>query len=140
VTFPSSKSELKIDNIVFKYVNVNVGNPHCVIFNQKLDKKNILKYGKVIEHHPLFPNKTNVQYVEVIDRSHIKILIWERGAGYTLSSGSSSIACAAAAYHLGLCDQDITVSMLGGELFISFDESFNALMKGKARKVFEGII
>lgn len=140
VTFPSNKAELKIDNTILNYVLVDIGNPHCVIFNQKFDKECILKYGKIIEHHPLFQNKTNVQFINIKDRSNIEILIWERGAGYTLASGSSSIACAGAAYHLGLCDENITVHMPGGELFISFDEQFNALMKGKVSKVFEGQI
>lgn len=140
VTFPSNKAELKIDNTILNYVLVDIGNPHCVIFNQKFDNECILKYGKIIEHHPFFPNKTNVQFINIKDRSNIEILIWERGAGYTLASGSSSIACAGAAYHLGLCDENITVHMPGGELFISFDEQFNALMKGKASKVFEGQI
>ena len=140
VTFPSNKAELKIDNTILKYVLVDVGNPHCVVFHQKFDKECILKYGKNIEHHPLFPNKTNVQFIHIKDRINIEILIWERGAGYTLASGSSSIACAAAAYHLGLCDENITVHMPGGSLFISFDEQFNALMKGKSGKVFEGIL
>ena len=140
VTFPSNKATLKIDNTTLTYINVDIGNPHCVVYNQKLDKEYILKYGPIIENHPLFPNKTNVQFINIIDRENIEILIWERGAGYTLASGSSSVASAASAYHLGLCDESVTVHMPGGKLFISFDEQFNALMKGKAGKVFEGTL
>lgn len=140
VTFPSNKAKLRINNTLLSYVKVDIGNPHCVVFHQKLEKENILKYGKSIEEHSLFPNKTNVQFINIIDRANIEILIWERGAGYTLASGSSSVASAAAACHLGFCDEQITVHMPGGSLSISFDEEFNALMKGKTGRVFEGEI
>lgn len=140
VNFPRSDKVLEVDQKLFEYINVDVGNPHCVIFNQKLEEKEIKRYGSLIENHFLFENRTNVQFIKILDRTNIEILIWERGAGYTLASGSSSIATAAAAYYLNLCDKEVTVHMPGGDIFISFDSNFNACMKGKANKIFEGTI
>ena len=91
-----------------------------------------------MESHALFPNRINLQLVEVLSRSAIKIEIWERGAGYTLASGSSSCAAAAAAYKLGLTDSHVTVMMPGGELDIRIDEEDgNIFMRGSAASVFE---
>jgi diaminopimelate epimerase len=77
------------------------------------------KYGAELENHPNFPNRTNVQFLQVLNSNRIKIEIWERGAGYTLASGSSSSAAGAVARKMGLCDEDITVEMPGGEIFFT---------------------
>ena len=105
---------------------VNVGNPHCVLIRQNISEELCKELGPVLENHQLFPNKTNVQFVQVLDRSNIKIAIWERGAGYTWASGTSSCAASCVAYKLGLVDQDITVQMQGGELNVKIcpDELF----------------
>ena len=94
---------------------VNVGNPHCVIIKDSISEKYIKKLGPVLENHILFPNGTNVQLLQVLDKSNIKIEIWERGVGYTLSSGTSSLATSCIAYKLGLVDHKITVHMAGGD-------------------------
>lgn len=86
----------------------------------------------------MFPNRTNVQFLKVLDRSNIQIEIWERGAGYTLASGSSSCAAAAVARKLGLCDSQITVHVPGGRVGISVDENFSAVMTGPVTRVGEG--
>ena len=91
-----------------------------------------------MENHPLFPNRTNVQFVKVLDRNNIRIEIWERGAGYTLASGSSSSAAAAVAKKLGLCDSPVTVHMPGGRLHISIDEHFAITMTGPVTRIAEG--
>ena len=96
------------------------------------------KYGPLLEVHPLFPNRTNVQFVKILDRNNIRIEIWERGAGYTLASGSSSSAAAAVARKLGLCDSSITVHMPGGKLHISIDEDFSVTMTGPVTRIAEG--
>jgi len=96
--------------------------------------------GPLIERDPRFPNRTNVQFMKVLDRSNIQIEIWERGAGYTLASGSSSSAAAAVAHRLGLCDDHVTVHMPGGELDIRISEDFSVRMTGPVTKIAEGIL
>ncbi|HEU5323314.1 MAG TPA: diaminopimelate epimerase, partial [Methylomirabilota bacterium] len=98
---------------------VSVGNPHCVVFVDRLDPAECRRLGPRLERHPAFPQRTNVQLARVADRSTLDILIWERGAGYTLASGSSSCAAASAAVRNGRCTHGrVTVRMPGGELVI----------------------
>jgi len=132
--------EIPISGKVFKFCAATVGNPHCVILTNELSPVDAQHYGPLIEIHPWFPNRTNVQFMRVIDRGNIQVEIWERGAGYTLASGSSSVAAAAVAYKLGLCDSEITVHMPGGELKISFSNGFQATMTGPVTKVCEGVM
>ena len=94
-----------------------------------------MEFGSSLENHPNFPNRTNVQFLEIIDRNRIKIEIWERGAGYTLASGSSSSAAGAVARKMGLCDENITVEMPGGEIGLIIDDDYNVQMTGPATKV-----
>jgi len=98
------------------------------------------KRGPLIEYELRFLNRTNVQFMQVLDRENIQIEIWERGAGYTLSSGSSSCAAAAVAYRLGLCDGNITVHMPGGKLEISIEDDFEISMTGPVAKVWQGYL
>ena len=98
------------------------------------------RLGPFIEHDSRFPNRTNVQFMEVLDRHNIKIEIWERGAGYTLASGSSSCAAATVAYRLALCDSKITVHMPGGNIDIALGADYSVRMTGPVAKVFEGTI
>jgi diaminopimelate epimerase len=97
-----------------------------------------LKFGPALEVHSNFPNRTNVQFMKVLDRGNIQIEIWERGAGYTLASGSSSSASAAVAHKLGLCDRHIDVHMPGGVISIEISEDFSILMTGPVTPVAEG--
>ena len=94
-----------------------------------------MELGPTLENHSNFPNRTNVQFLQVIDRNRIKIEIWERGAGYTLASGSSSSAAGAVARKMGLCDENITVEMPGGEIGLLIDDGFNVQMTGPATRV-----
>jgi diaminopimelate epimerase len=98
------------------------------------------RYGPDIEVHPQFPRKTNVQFLQVIDRKNIRIEIWERGAGYTLASGSSSSAAAAVAHRLGLVDADVTVHMPGGQIGILIAPDYAIRMTGTVNKVAEGVL
>src|SRR5439155_11733163 len=107
-----------------------VGNPHCVLPLPKISPDLARQLGPLLETHARFPNRTNVQLMKVIDRNNIQIEIWERGAGYTLASGSSSSAAAAVAHRLGLCDADITVHMPGGTIAIEIGEGFAIRMTG----------
>lgn len=131
---------IEIDGHNLKFCAATVGNPHCVILSEKLSPEEALLYGPKIEIDPRFPHRTNVQFMQVLDRSNIQIEIWERGAGYTLASGSSSSAAAAVARRLGLCDSDITVHMPGGQIQIQFDDDFAATMTGPVTKICDGNI
>jgi diaminopimelate epimerase len=97
------------------------------------------KYGYELEVHPTFPNRTNVQFMKVLDRNNIQIEIWERGAGYTFASGSSSSAAAAVAHRLDLCDSSISVHMQVGLIAIEISDGFLVTMTGAVTKVAEGI-
>lgn len=119
---------------------VSVGNPHCVIFRDKLSQAEILKHGAEIENHPVFPNRINVQFAKVISRKEVEILIWERGAGYTLASGSSSCAVAAIAVKKGLADRNLTLKMPGGTLQIDIDEAWNIRMEGEVKEIASGYL
>ncbi|MDF1522517.1 MAG: diaminopimelate epimerase [Trueperaceae bacterium] len=119
---------------------VTVGNPHCVVFVDAPTEALAGRLGPALERHPLFPRRTNVQFVRVVDRGHLEMVIWERGAGYTLASGSSACGAAAAAVRLGLCDEDVTVAMPGGELAIGVGAGFKVTMLGPVGKVAEGIV
>ena len=91
---------------------VSVGNPHCVILKESLDRDEIKKYGSKIENYHMFPNRINVQFAKVINRNEVEILIWERGAGFTLASGSSSCAVASVLRKKGLVENEVTIIML----------------------------
>ena len=122
------------------FTAVTVGNPHCVIHRDDASADLARRLGPLIETHPSFPRRTNVQFVRVLDPHRIQIEIWERGAGYTLASGSSSCAAAAASVKLGLCSGDVAVSMPGGTLEIGVRPDFSISMLGPVEKVAEGTL
>jgi diaminopimelate epimerase len=124
----------------FSFCAATVGNPHCVMLLSEISETMARQFGPLLEVHPNFPNRTNVQFLKVLDRNNIQIEIWERGAGYTLASGSSSSASAAVAHKLGLCDGSITVHMPGGKLAIEIGKDFDVLMTGPVTKVSEGVM
>lgn len=119
---------------------VSMGNPHCVVLREELNVDEIKKYGKFIETHSQFPNKINVQFAKVISRSEAEILIWERGAGFTLASGSSSCAVACVLKKRNLVDNKVTIKMPGGQLLIEIDEAWNVRMTGFVRQIAEGYL
>lgn len=129
--------EIEVGGKVYRFYAATVGNPHCVLPLEKISPELAREIGPVLETHPLFPNRTNVQLLKILDRKNIQIEIWERGAGYTLASGSSSSAAAAAARKMGACDGDITVHMPGGKLRIQVAEDFGITMTGPATRVGE---
>lgn len=124
----------------FTYCAATIGNPHCVIPLPEISPALAHQYGASIETHPNFPRKTNVQFLHVLDRANIRIEIWERGAGYTLASGSSSSAAAAVAHKLGLVDRQLTVHMPGGEIGIEIGPDFSIMMTGTVNKVADGVM
>lgn len=119
---------------------VSVGNPHCVVLREKLDEEEIKRVGTLIENHPMFPNRINVQFVKVISRDEVEALIWERGAGFTQASGSSSSAIAAVLVKKELVNRTISVRMPGGTLKIEVDESWNIQLTGEVREIASGIL
>lgn len=121
-----------------KITAVSVGNPHCVVFVDELDEAQIRKLGPLLETHELFPNRINVQFAKPISRDRVQILIWERGAGYTLASGSSSCAVASACVKNGFTDGSVTVSMPGGELDINIRDDWTIKMRGAVEEVAVG--
>jgi diaminopimelate epimerase len=122
----------------FTFSAATIGNPHCVLLVPDLSPELARHYGPAIEVHPLFPRKTNVQFLQVIDRGTIQIEIWERGAGYTLASGSSSSAAAAVAHRLGLVDRAVQVRMPGGTIAIRIGDDFAITMTGSVTRVADG--
>jgi diaminopimelate epimerase len=119
---------------------VSVGNPHCVVIKDVLDEKEIRKYGPLLENHPLFPNRINVQFAKVLSDHDAQILIWERGAGFTLASGSSSCAASSVLVKKGLIKGDLTMHMQGGTLKIEIDKDYNIRMTGEVREIARGVL
>ena len=116
---------------------VSIGNPHCVIPMEDISKVKVCEIGQYSERADYFPNRINTQIVKVIDRNNIQIEIFERGAGYTLASGSSSCAAAGAVFRLGHVDNDITVHMPGGNIKIEISDDFDVFMTGSVCSVGE---
>jgi diaminopimelate epimerase len=119
---------------------LSVGNPHCVIRRDDVSPDQAKRLGPELESHPRFPERTNVQLVKVLARSRLQLEIWERGAGYTLASGSSACAAAAAAVRWGACDGEVVVEMPGGSLEVRVGPDLDLTMAGPAAKVFEGAL
>jgi diaminopimelate epimerase len=119
---------------------VSVGNPHCVVIKQKLDEQEIRTYGPLLENHSMFPNRINVQFAKVLSEHDAQILIWERGAGFTLASGSSSCAASSVLVKKGLIKGDLTMHMLGGNLKIDIDKEYNIRMTGEVREIASGVL
>jgi diaminopimelate epimerase len=115
---------------------VSVGNPHCVVFGEPVTKERCVELGPLLENHSAFPERTNVQLFEVINRARARVEIWERGAGYTLASGTSASAVAAACMRAGLVDDRVTIEMPGGDLEIQRANSGNLVQSGPARRVY----
>lgn len=128
---------LEIDGQALRFSAATIGNPHCVILRDQARADEALRWGPRIECDTRFPRRTNVQFLQVLDRHHIRIEIWERGAGYTLASGSSSCAAAAVACRLDLCEGQINVAMPGGSLDITVHHDWSITMCGPVTRVAE---
>lgn len=119
---------------------VSVGNPHCVILKDELDEKEIKIFGPQIENHPMFPNRINVQFARVVSPGEVEVIIWERGAGWTLASGSSSCAVASVMVKKGLTERNLNIKMPGGVLHIEIDEWWNLKMTGEVKEIATGFL
>lgn len=125
----------------YKMTCVSMGNPHAVVFMDDVTELELHKIGPYFENHERFPNRTNTEFVEVIDRKTVRMRVWERGTGETLACGTGSCATVIACILNGLTDETVTVKLLGGELEITWDRQNNLVyMTGPATTVFEGEI
>lgn len=135
---PTDKPELEsieVNGKVYQFYSVSVGNPHCIIPVNVVSADLMREIGPVIENHPFFPKRTNVQLLQVFDKSNIKLEIWERGSGYTLASGSCSSAAAALAHKIGLCHALVNVHMPGGQLHVELDEDNSIQITGPVTRI-----
>jgi diaminopimelate epimerase len=129
--------KMMIDGEAFFVTCLSIGNPHCVIPVDEPSKGLALKLGPLVENSAAFPNRINMQLLKVIDRNTIRIEIWERGAGYTMASGSSSCAAASAAYKMGMVDSTIKVYMPGGVIDIEIKDG-HVFMTGPVSGISKG--
>ena len=121
---------------------VSMGNPHCVVFTEGVDGLDLEKTGPLFENHPLFPDRINTEFVEVIDRHTLKMRVWERGSGETVSCGTGTCAATVAAVLNGHCPrgEEVEVRVRGGALYDTYLKNGEVLMKGPATEVFQGEI
>src|SRR5207244_494606 len=119
---------------------VSVGNPHCVVFVERLDEGEVRRLGPLVERHPAFPNRTNVQFARVRARDTVDVLVWERGAGWTLASGSSACAVASAAVRNDLTDGRMTIRMPGGPLAVEVRPDWSLRLEGPVEEICTGVL
>lgn len=119
-------------------VSVDMGNPHCVFFVDDVDVIDIEAVGAYFEMHETFPNRTNVEFVQVIDKTHLRQRTWERGVGVTQACGSGACAVTAAAVHRGLTERSVEIELDGGLLQMRWDEGGSVFMTGPVAYVFDG--
>jgi len=134
-----SPETLDVNGARLEFTPVAVGNPHAVIVRDP-DREDLLHLGPLVENHPRFPQRTNVQLVRVDSRSEATVGVWERGAGETLSSGTSAVAVAAAAVANGWCDSPVTIHLAGGDLLVVLDADFHARLTGPAQEICSGVV
>ena len=130
---------LEVGGLTLEFTPVSVGNPHAVILRDA-NRAELLRLGPLVENHPRFPERTNVQLVRVDSRSDVAVSVWERGAGETLSSGTSACAVAGAAVVRGWCDSPVIVHLAGGELLVELDGGMEARLTGPAQEIFTGTV
>lgn len=131
---------LTIADMEYRITCVSMGNPHCVIFLDDIETLNLEKVGPFIENADIFPERTNVEFVSVVNDKKIKMRVWERGSGETLACGTGSCAAVVAAVYNGILkfDTEIEVHLKGGELYVTFGSDNLVTMKGSATEVFSG--
>ena len=141
-TFEGEPDRVRLDTAAgsVEAMLVSFGNPHCVVFDQPVTMERCLELGPHLERHAAFPERTNVQLFEVVDRGRVRVEIWERGAGYTLASGTSASAVAAACMRAGLVDDQVSIEMPGGALDVRREISGHLVQSGPARRVYRATV
>lgn len=131
---------LVVDGKEYKATCVSMGNPHCVIFTDHIDEMDLEKIGPKFENHPMFPDRINTEFVEVVDEKTLRMRVWERGSGETISCGTGTCAVTVAAVLNGLCkrEQEIEIQVRGGKLYDTYKENGEVYMRGPAETVFDG--
>ena len=133
--------KIKVQDKDFIFSCVSMGNPHAITIVENVYEFDVDKYGKVVEINETFPKKTNVEFIEIIDKQHVKMRVWERGAGETLACGTGACATTVACFLNGLTERKIKVELLGGILDIYWNDKDNHVyMTGPAVTVFEGTL
>ena len=128
-----------VDKKKYAVTAVSMGNPHCVVFVDDVDNFDVKGVGQLFEHARYFPEGVNTEFVEIVDRTHVKMRVWERGSGETMACGTGACATVVACILNGKTDETVTVSLLGGDLKIRWDMEENLVfMTGPARTAFEG--
>ena len=127
-----------VDDKTYHITALSMGNPHCIIFVDNINAVNLPFIGPKIETHDLFPRKTNVEFLQIIDRQTIKMRVWERGAGITMACGTGASAALVAAVLNGYTDRKATVKLDGGDLFIEWASNNHIYKSGPAVEVFRG--
>ena len=132
---------ITVNGDVYNITAVSMGNPHAVTFCDEIDNLNLEKIGPHFEHHEMFPEQVNTEFIRVIDENTLQMRVWERGSGETFACGTGACAAAVAAVVNGYCkrDSEITVHLVGGDLFITYASDGTVFMRGNATKVFDGI-
>ena len=134
-------SPIEVDGKEYKMTCVSMGNPHSVVFVDDVDNFPLHEVGPLFEHHKAFPRRVNAEFCQVIDRTHAKMRVWERGTGETLACGTGTCATAVACIFNGKTEDEVTITLLGGDLIIRWDREKNVIyMTGPARVVFDGEI
>lgn len=131
---------IEIDDISIKISCASMGNPHCVIDAENPDEIDIGNWGPVIESLPIFPNRTNIEFIKVLDRKNIRMRVWERGAGETPACGTGACASAVLCMKRGLVDDEVTIHLDGGKLTVGWPGSGSVFLTGPAVFVYEGKI
>ena len=140
-TSPVVSQPLEAAGQTWSVTCVSMGNPHCVVFVDDTDRFPVEEKGPFFENHPAFPNRTNTEFVQVLDRSHVRMRVWERGTGETLACGTGCCATAVACILNGLTEDKVEVEVLGGKILVEWDREADQIwMTGPARTVFEGTV
>ena len=138
---PILNHPIEVSDTTFEAAILSMGNPHCVIFVDQDPSPLPRRYGPTLETHPLFPAKTNVEFIQVLDGSRLKMRVWERGSGETFSCGTGACAAAVAGNLKGLVGSRTEVNLLGGELEIEWKNTTSpVVMTGAAILVYNGVI
>ncbi len=138
---PAIMKEIEVAGQPWKITAVSMGNPHSVIVTEGIDQLDLEKIGPDFENHPLFPERVNTEFIEIVDRRHIKMRVWERGSGETYACGTGACGSVAACVKNGLLDanEQVAVDLIGGTLYIKCCDNYEIEMTGPAVKVYEGI-
>jgi diaminopimelate epimerase len=129
---------LKVGSVTVKITAVSMGNPHCLLFVDAVNKAPLTELGPQLENHPVFPQRTNVEFIQVLNRSQIMVRVWERGAGITLACGTGACAALVGCVLNNFTDRRVTIHLPGGDLNVSWGEDNHVYLTGPAEEVFTG--